>query len=77
MRAMKNNKAVGPDNIPIEVCKCLREAGIDMVWDLMRKIACQEKMWSGEKAPLYPCTKRMVIYSNAPTTGASNFYHIL
>ena len=41
---MKNNKAVSPDNIPIEVWKCLDESGIDIVWNLMRKIACQEKM---------------------------------
>ena len=78
MRAMTNNKAVGPDNIPSEVWKCLSDAGIDIVWDFMRKIACQEKcLLSGEKAPVYPCTKRRVIYSNAPSTGASNCYHIL
>ena len=78
MRAMKNNKAVLPDNIPIEVCKCLGEAGIDIVWDLIRKIASQEKMPSHwRKISICPCTKRGMVYSNAPTTGASNCHHIL
>ena len=44
MRKMKCNKAVGPDNIPIEVWRCLGDAGIDIVWDLMKKIFSQEKM---------------------------------
>ena len=44
MRAMKCNKSVGPDNIPIEVWKSLGEEGVDIVWDLTQKIFSQEKM---------------------------------
>lgn len=57
MKAMKMNKAVGPDNIPIEMWKCLCDFGTDMLWDLMRKIFSQEKMpsaWRNSSAiPLY------------------------
>ncbi|XP_068250325.1 uncharacterized protein [Palaemon carinicauda] len=41
---MKNSKATGPDNIPVEVWKSLGEEGIDILWDLMQKIFNQEKM---------------------------------
>ena len=43
---MKNGKATGPDEIPVEVWKCLGEFGIDMLWDLMKKIHRKEKMTS-------------------------------
>ena len=35
---MKNGKAVGPDEIPVEVWKVLGEEGIDLLWDLFKKI---------------------------------------
>ena len=41
---MKNEKATGMDGIPVEVWKCLREEGIDMLWDLMQGIYEQEKI---------------------------------
>ncbi|XP_064101748.1 uncharacterized protein LOC135212235 [Macrobrachium nipponense] len=41
---MKKGKAVGPDGIPAEEWKCLGEEGIDILWDLMTKIYCQERM---------------------------------
>ena len=39
---MKNGKAIGPDGIPAEVWKALGEEGIDLLWDLMKKIEEQE-----------------------------------
>ena len=39
---MKNGKAVGPDEIPVEVWKMLGEEGIDLLWDLFKKIYEQE-----------------------------------
>ncbi|XP_068240164.1 uncharacterized protein [Palaemon carinicauda] len=41
---MKNSKAAGLDNIPVEVWESLGEEGIDILWDLMQKIFNQEKM---------------------------------
>ncbi|XP_068240173.1 uncharacterized protein [Palaemon carinicauda] len=41
---MKNGKAMGPDKIPVEVWKCLGDFGMDMLWDLMKKIHRKEKM---------------------------------
>ena len=57
VRKMKNGKAAGPDNIPVEVWKSLGEEGIDILWDLMQKIFNQEKMpeeWRGSLIiPIY------------------------
>ncbi|XP_068241089.1 uncharacterized protein [Palaemon carinicauda] len=50
VKKMKNSKASGPDNIPVEVWKSLGEEGIDILWDPMQKIFNQEKMleeWRG------------------------------
>ncbi|XP_068245556.1 uncharacterized protein [Palaemon carinicauda] len=50
VKKMKNSKAAGLDNIPVEVWKSLGEKGIDVLWDLMQKIFNQEKMpqeWRG------------------------------
>ena len=44
IKRMKNGKATGPDGIPAEAWKSLGEEGIDVLWDLMRKIYAQEKM---------------------------------
>ena len=57
LKRMKNGKATGPDKIPVEVWKSLGEEGIDILWDLMRKIFIQEKMpeeWRGSLIiPIY------------------------
>ncbi len=42
MKKMKNNKAVGPDNIPVEAWKALGKEGVDILWGLIRKIEEQE-----------------------------------
>ncbi|XP_068225525.1 uncharacterized protein [Palaemon carinicauda] len=44
VKKMKNNKAAGPDNIPVKVWKSLGEEGIDILWDMTQKIFNQEKM---------------------------------
>ena len=41
---MKHGKAMGPDGIPVEVWKSLREEGVDMLLDLLQKIFELEKM---------------------------------
>ena len=44
LKGMKHGKAMGPDGIPVEVCKSLGEEGVDMLLDLLQKIFEQEKM---------------------------------
>ena len=44
LNRMKDGKATGPDEIPAEAWKSLGEFGIDMLWDLMKKIRKKEKM---------------------------------
>ena len=39
---MKNGKAVGPDNLPIEVWECLGEEGITFLCETLNKI-CEEE----------------------------------
>ncbi|XP_068245395.1 uncharacterized protein [Palaemon carinicauda] len=39
---MKNGKATGPDEIPVEIFKCLGEFGEDMLWDLMKNMHRKE-----------------------------------
>jgi len=42
LKKMKNGKAVGPDNLPIEVWKCLGEEGITFLCEILNKI-CEEE----------------------------------
>ena len=41
---MKNAKALGPDGIPIEVWKCLREVGVTWLVKLFNKIIATKRM---------------------------------
>ncbi|XP_066968127.1 uncharacterized protein [Macrobrachium rosenbergii] len=43
LKKMKNAKAIGPDGIPAEVWKSMGEEGVDMLWDLAKKMCSQEK----------------------------------
>jgi len=59
LRLMKSNKAVGPDNIPIEAWKSLGEAAVDVLWDLLNKIYEQEKIPSEwRKSTIVPIYKQ-------------------
>lgn len=42
LKKMKRNKAVGPDNIPVEAWLALGREGVDILWILMRKIEDQQ-----------------------------------
>ena len=44
LRRMKNGKASGPDEIPAEAWKSLGDEGINLLWELFRKIYDKEKM---------------------------------
>ena len=59
MRKMENNKAVGPDNIPIEAWKCLGREGIEWLTKLYGKVWETGKMpdeW--RKSVLVPIFKK-------------------
>ena len=76
MRAMKNNKAVGPDNTPIEIWKCIGEAGTDIVWGLMRKMVSQGEMGSHcRKTSILPLYKEKGDIQQCSKYRASNCYH--
>jgi hypothetical protein len=44
IRKMKNNKATGPDNIPIEAWKSLGADGVDLLVTLMNEVFSEEKI---------------------------------
>ena len=44
LRRMKKGKAVGPDDIPAEACKCLGEIGVKFLTNLMNTILETERM---------------------------------
>ncbi|MCJ8738184.1 hypothetical protein PDJAM_G00032500 [Pangasius djambal] len=50
LKRMKSGKAVGPDDIPVEVWKCLGEAAVEFLTSLFNRILESEKMpeeWRG------------------------------
>ena len=44
LRRMKKDKAVGPDELPIEVCKNMREIGIKFLTRVFNKLLMDERM---------------------------------
>ena len=73
LERMKNGKATGPDEIPAEAWKSLGEFGIDMLWDLMKKIRKKEKMpqkW--RKSFLIPIFKEKETFWTVTTIGVSS-----
>ena len=44
MQRMKNGKAVGPDDIPVEVCKCLGESALRFLTKLYNRTMESERM---------------------------------
>ncbi|KAK3541761.1 hypothetical protein QTP86_003520 [Hemibagrus guttatus] len=44
LKRMKNGKAVGPDNIPVEVWKCLGEAAVEFLTSLFNRVLESERM---------------------------------
>ena len=41
---MKKNKAVGPDELPVEVWKCMGEMGIEFLTKLFNRLLMDERM---------------------------------
>ncbi|KAI5747315.1 hypothetical protein M8J77_013428 [Diaphorina citri] len=44
LRTMKNGKATGPDEIPVEAWKSLGADGVDLLWSIMRKVFREERI---------------------------------
>ena len=44
LRRMKKDKAVGPDELPVEVWKCIREMGIEFLTKLFNKLLVDKRM---------------------------------
>ena len=44
MKRMKNGKAVGPDDIPVEVWKCLGEIALEFLTELYNRTMESERM---------------------------------
>ncbi|KAK3535802.1 hypothetical protein QTP70_021115 [Hemibagrus guttatus] len=44
LKRMKSGKAVGPDNIPVEVWKCLGEAAVEFLTSLFNRVLENERM---------------------------------
>ena len=44
LKRMKSRKIIGPDGIPIEVCRCLGEVGVRWLTNLFKKIWLTKKI---------------------------------
>ena len=44
LKRMKKGTAVGPDELPVEVCKCMGEIGIKFLTRLFQKLLVSERM---------------------------------
>ena len=58
LRRMKKGKAVGPDELPVEVWKCMGEMGIEFLTKLFNRLLMGERMpeeW--RKSVLIPINK--------------------
>jgi len=44
VEAMKKKKAVGPDGVPVEVCKILGDVSVGWLKDLFNKVMVERKM---------------------------------
>ena len=56
LRRIKKGKAVGPDELPVEVWKCTGEMGIDFLTRLFNKLLVGERMpeeWRSVHIPIY------------------------
>ena len=70
---MKNSKAVGPDNMPVEARRSLGEAGLEKLNQLMQMIWMEEVMpaeW--RKSATTPHTRRKVTSKTVVITEGSN-----
>ena len=56
LRRMKKGKAVGPDELPVEVWKCMEKMGIEFLTRLFNRLLMGERMpeeWGSVLIPIY------------------------
>ncbi|KAK3546987.1 hypothetical protein QTP86_007916 [Hemibagrus guttatus] len=56
LKRMESGKAVGPDNIPVEVWKCLGEAAVEFLTSLFNRVLESERMpeeWRSVLVPIF------------------------
>ncbi|KAK3571995.1 hypothetical protein QTP86_021348 [Hemibagrus guttatus] len=56
LKSMKSGKAVGPDDIPVEVWKCLGEAAVEFLASLFNRVLESERMpeeWRSVLVPIF------------------------
>ncbi|KAK3550661.1 hypothetical protein QTP70_002366 [Hemibagrus guttatus] len=54
LKRMKSGKAVGPDDIPVEVWKCLGEAAVEFLTSLFNRVLESERMPEEWRSVLVP-----------------------
>lgn len=57
MKRMKNGKAVGPDDIPVEAWQCLREKGLNFLASLFNEILEKEELLEEWRSVMIPVFK--------------------
>ena len=71
IKRMKNGKAVGPDDIPVEVWKCLGEIALEFLTKLYNRTMESERMpdeWSD--SVLIPSLRTRMTYTDVVTAAA-------
>ncbi|KAK3566081.1 hypothetical protein QTP86_025534, partial [Hemibagrus guttatus] len=61
LKRVKSGKAVGPDDIPVEVWKCLGEAAVEFLTSLFNRVLESERMpeeWRSVLVPIFAATIR-------------------
>ncbi|KAK3566616.1 hypothetical protein QTP86_001541 [Hemibagrus guttatus] len=67
LKGMKSGKAVGPDDIPVEVWKCLGEAAVEFLTSLFNRVLESERMpeeWRSVLVPIFKNKGDMQTCSN-------------
>ncbi|KAK3517914.1 hypothetical protein QTP70_027301 [Hemibagrus guttatus] len=68
LKRMKSGKAVGPDDIPVEVWKCLGEAAVEFLTSLFNRVLESERMLEEWRSVLVPIFK-----NNGDVQSCSNY----
>ncbi|KAK3548570.1 hypothetical protein QTP70_014494, partial [Hemibagrus guttatus] len=66
---MKSGKAVGPDDIPVEVSKCLGEAAVEFLTSLFNRVLESERMpeeWRSVLVPIFKNKDLEKAYDRVP-----------
>ena len=68
LRRMKKGEAVGPDELPVEVWKCMEKMGIEFLTRLFNRLLMGERMPEEWRSVLIPIYKNKGMHSAVETT---------